>query len=1263
MNFLYRLFLLGILFLGGNGAFSQQSPIPTCGTPSIDQLPASQQQRLRRMDQRISQSSFTRSGTMTIPVVVHIIHQNGAENIPNSQVFTALDHLNEAFQNVGPYDPTTGAPSDIQFCLAQRDPQGQVTTGILRVQDPLTDMVKETQDTQLKALSYWSSLDYLNIWIVASIHSQSSGPGVVGYATLPLAHGSAIDGIVMEADFFGSSPSQSVVTIHEAGHYLGLYHTFEGGCVNNDCQLDGDRVCDTPPDATTAHSACSASPNTCQTDEDDTSANNPFRPVAFGGLGDQPDMHINYMDYSPLTCQTAFSQGQVDRMSLQLQQNRTSLLSSLGCLTPCPNPITANFVSVPDTIQLGTPIAPVNLSSGATSWNWFWDGNLISSGQNISYTPPTTGLHFLKMVAMNSNPNCLDSLTRSVQVMCPMQASFTQDLTEVQPGDTVTFIQNTPGSLSYQWLVDGLPAGTGDTLSHVFSDFGGNEICLVTNSGTCQDTVCTYVPVGDCGRMRAMIWNFGFNYNGLSFHTDPPTPLSTSLGGYSEGGATICNSDGYLVLATNGIKVQRGLESTTISGMGASVAMPNGDSIQGGFARSSTQSSMFIPKPDEDSVYYLFSLDEINGFVFGPGSKGLSYSTIDLRVPGATVLGGDVVQKNKLLYTWATEKMCAVRHANGCDVWVLTHEFESKDFYAYRVTPQGVDTVPVISSVGTTHIGGFASPNQPKVVNGQGQMKFSADGSKVALVIQDTSIVEILDFDKSTGLVFNPKTIDLLSAGWGRGIYGLEFSPNGRYIYVSKPFGSLKYIVQMDTEAGTETDILNSLVKITPFSDYYSGLQVAPNGKIYCAMWTKSRLSVISSPNSPGVACGFQYNAQNLNSDASLGLPSFMADFASTPTTSIHGKQKLCTPQPAHYFMDKFSCADSVTWTLGSGGTITSEDESGIWIDWTQIGTHTLIGYAKGTCGEARDTMQIEVLGIEPPSFGADKMLCPNGGSVVLAPGSAFVSYLWSNGATTPTLTVSQPDTFWVEVVHANGCVMSDTVIVNEITQSPTVDLGPDTTVCDGQILTIHAGSGFSGYDWSTSANDSSITIWQPGTYWVTVKDACNQTATDTIVVDLDNSLMVSLGSDTTICTGDSILLEAGTGFSSYYWQNGSSAPQQWITGPGTYWVEVLGPTGCVARDSIEITRCKGTFLNTFAQDIRLFPNPAQDHVSLSAGNGFEADGQIVGLDLSGRQVSAHRIQAGETMVDIPMGHLAQGIYLFRIQIGQQQGIIRVLKE
>ena len=129
----------------------------------------------------------------------------------------------------------------------------------------------------MKNLSRWIPLPSTSMSGWSSGEICNNGCGVVT-PTCPAPTGSPYDGIVLEATGWAATPRLPPCLIHEMGYYLGLYHTFEGSCPNGDCQQEGDRVCDTPPDNTTARTPCSADMNSCDTDEDDLSVNNPSAP-------------------------------------------------------------------------------------------------------------------------------------------------------------------------------------------------------------------------------------------------------------------------------------------------------------------------------------------------------------------------------------------------------------------------------------------------------------------------------------------------------------------------------------------------------------------------------------------------------------------------------------------------------------------------------------------------------------------------------------------------------------------------------------------------------------------------------------------------------------------------------------------------------------------------------------------------------------------------------------------------------------------------
>ena len=275
-----------------------------------------------------------------VPTVIHVVHRTGIavgtdENLTDADIITEINQFNDRFRHTSQLtfsNPFSGADTEIQLCLATQDPSGSPTTGIVRhASDANTINNMDNQNTQL---AYnWPTTDYLNLYIVHTICDDDSpcptANSVAGYAYLPSSHGQDYDGGVFKYSAFWDG-----LLAHELGHYFGLRHTFQssGSCVNNDCTTDGDAICDTPPKEAccTGPGGCNNTDNTCNTDEDDTSSNNPFRAVSLGGLGDQPESMENYMDFTA-SCWEAFTEGQRDRMQVAMDVERVSLLSSNGC--------------------------------------------------------------------------------------------------------------------------------------------------------------------------------------------------------------------------------------------------------------------------------------------------------------------------------------------------------------------------------------------------------------------------------------------------------------------------------------------------------------------------------------------------------------------------------------------------------------------------------------------------------------------------------------------------------------------------------------------------------------------------------------------------------------------------------------------------------------------------------------------------------------------------------------------------------------------
>lgn len=431
------------------------------------------------------QNLASRAGILTLPVVFHIIHNNGAENVADAAVIAAMANLNTAFQNAFPYGSASGAATNFQFCLAEQDPNGLPTTGVDRLQDQLTVMDKDFQDLTLKNLVRWDPGCYINVWVVAEINSSSSGNSVAGYATFPQSHGSVTDGIVIEAKYLGSNPENTVVLIHEMGHYLGLYHTFEGGCVNADCTQDGDRVCDTPPDQSTAHVACSIGMNSCATD------------AQSGFPSDQQDQIENYMDYSDLSCYDRFTQGQSNRMDFMFGQFRTSLLDCPSCLPVCKDPVTASFNLSPNPIILGASALVSNTSSAnATAFKWYQSGVPVSTLKTPTFMPTSPGIYPIVLQATGMDTFCFDRDTLFLEVLCPFQAEISGLPSGCIPDGTISNFTYTgaPGAI-LQWWLDGVPVSNATTYSVQMLP-GVHTLTLAASGSACGDTVSWVLPVG-----------------------------------------------------------------------------------------------------------------------------------------------------------------------------------------------------------------------------------------------------------------------------------------------------------------------------------------------------------------------------------------------------------------------------------------------------------------------------------------------------------------------------------------------------------------------------------------------------------------------------------------------------------------------------------------------------------------------------------------------------------------------------------------------
>jgi len=328
----------------------------------------------------------------TIPLVVHIVQYNPLEYITDADVHNQVEVLNEDFRKmVGTLGDGNGVDTEYEFCLASIDTNGCPTSGINRIVDAdLAGHLYPDDESALKAAIQWDPNRYCNIWVPASIFNL--GPGTVaGYARMPssILMNPELDGIVIHGDFFSRNRDAlnlGRIATHEMGHYMGLDHTFEGGCLaaGVPCNTGGDRVCDTPQ-AMAPNYGCPSGVNSC---------------VDFPV--DEPDLIENYMDYSHGSCQNMFTAGQKDRMDVMMNTYRSGMYSAnnLG-LTGCDGSVSpgcapvANFSTDVTGLCVGQTVTFTDLSYGpATTWQWSFPGGTPSTSSvpnpQVTYNTPGT---------------------------------------------------------------------------------------------------------------------------------------------------------------------------------------------------------------------------------------------------------------------------------------------------------------------------------------------------------------------------------------------------------------------------------------------------------------------------------------------------------------------------------------------------------------------------------------------------------------------------------------------------------------------------------------------------------------------------------------------------------------------------------------------------------------------------------------------------------------------------------------------------------
>ncbi|MFK7787102.1 MAG: PKD domain-containing protein [Crocinitomicaceae bacterium] len=678
-------------------------------------------------------------------------------------------------------------------------------------------------------------------------------------------------------------------------------------------------------------------------------------------------------------------------------------------------------------------------------------------------------------------------------------------------------------------------------------------------------------------------WNFGLNA-GLDFSSGTPAPIFTSAMVQNEGCSTVSDANGQLLFYTDGERIFNSvnLPMTNSAGM-------LGDT-------SSTQSVVAFQNPGNSNEYYIFTVEFEDGL-------GLHYSIVDMTLSGG--LGAVTTVKNINLLGNTTEKITLVKHGNCTNVWVMVHTVGTADYYAFEVTPTGVQP-PVITTIGSIHQSPFGAIGQ---LNGTtGQMKFSPDGSKLASGIAVLRVVEVFDFDNVTGILSNGRVSPIGffdSLNNNNYTYGLEFSPNSRYFYVAQTNNWTMW--QFDANLADPWSVGQVVSPPYPLpywtnaGGYYS-MQLGPDGKIYVTRALQGFLGVINNPNLFGTNCNFQgagttnTGGVNITGQVRYGLPSFNQSFFNKIADYTYSGG-TCDGDSVNFVFNGSLTADSVLWDFGDVNN-TANNQSQLFSPshvFSGPGLYNVQLIAWNNCES--DTSTYEVIIDEKPTFILPDTTVCQGQSVFLDFSNlSNVDYLWSNGTINPTNTIGNVGNYWLQVTTINGCVNSDTANLSfALPIDPTI-VSPSDTLCLAD-LGINLVSNTIGGAWQGSGVDT-LGFFDPsigpGAYQITYSFDSLCFSSDTITLLVAENPDVAFSAN--IIEGCAPLT---IDFTNDQYTNGMTA--LWDFGDGFSSITAQQAQHTYISDgvfsiSLEVTNAEGcSNSSTYTDYISVFPNPIAD--------------------------------------------------------------------
>jgi len=646
----------------------------------------------------------------------------------------------------------------------------------------------------------------------------------------------------------------------------------------------------------------------------------------------------------------------------------------------------------------------------------------------------------------------------------------------------------------------------------------------------------------------------------------------TSVGGPGnsvtsyEGVSAASNDKGELLFYTNGRSLW--------TGTGGSVTKTYGGLLTGnewGLNNgSAAQGVITVRHPLDPARYWVITTDD--ALAPTKGMNAFSFDTLGNLLSGPTRLG-----------TFRTsEGISATLHSNGVDVWVTCLASGTSQFHTFLLKCDGFESESVVSPIGPNVTG-----NKER-----GGISYSWDGEYLAQAHPNwwpdgDKIVSIYRFNKSTGELYDAKNV---SGVWGSP-YDIAWSPNNQRVYVSMQNSAIHYL---DISNWNVTSIKNSWTS-TGVSSKFTAIEVGYDESLYLSHgqagggYLKKMNGDLNSASSFTTS-----NVAGTGGMSHLGLPTIYIPPSDEPDIQEVGP--YCTTDPpvdlntlwicsgndaenpsenplaysgigiidrangifdpsaagpgTHQIIFEYCSVNDTTWITVNNCTsciVNIEDvQPEICIGESLI----LDAYVINTSGTGEWSIDSFPIGISPTIInGLDTIF--DASNLAVASGTYKLKFTVADGS--------------------SSCYDSIYIIVNPV---PTPDLGPDQSICGGSgFVTFDVGL-YSSYLWQPNSETSqTITTDVSGDYVVTVTDANNCTASDTVTLTSHPLPTPDLGPDQSICGGSGFVTFDAGSYGSYLWQPNSETSQTITTDvSGDYIVRVTDANNCTASDTVTLT-------------------------------------------------------------------------------------------